>query len=381
MEFHADNMMKQSSSTLRKTKKLPSSPVRPVTTRDVAALAGVNQASVSVVLNGARSNTGVSEESRSRIIAAAEQLGYRRNGMAAAFRRGSFEAIALLMASNFHGSGLPDGVMNGIHEEIQKSRVNLIVHKLPVATLNDPVILPKVLTEWGCDGLLIDMTYAIPSLMTQAIEASGLPAIWCNVPMEYDAVRPDDYDAGRRAARHLLELGHRRICYLDLGHTWSDLECGGLESTNHYSAHDRYTGVKDEVEHWGVELIVRVQDDEVERRQFGKLFDKNCEDIRNMLMDYKPTAVISYDDIGYTTLVVARDMCLRLPQDLSLIVFGRFDNWSMGHQLTTMVTPEYEMGQRMVQAIFDKIKKPDTLLPSTVVPFGFDSGQTCGPLA
>jgi DNA-binding LacI/PurR family transcriptional regulator len=50
-----------------------------VTVKDVAARAGVTQPAVSVVLNGARSNTQVSDITRQKILQAALDLGYRPN--------------------------------------------------------------------------------------------------------------------------------------------------------------------------------------------------------------------------------------------------------------------------------------------------------------
>jgi DNA-binding LacI/PurR family transcriptional regulator len=43
---------------------------------------------VSVVLNGSRSGTRVSEATRQRIMVAAGELGYRRNGLARSLKRG-----------------------------------------------------------------------------------------------------------------------------------------------------------------------------------------------------------------------------------------------------------------------------------------------------
>ena len=58
---------------------------RPVGIRDVAKAAGVSVATASLALNG---QPGVAEETRRRIVAVAEQLGYRANPQAQALRRG-----------------------------------------------------------------------------------------------------------------------------------------------------------------------------------------------------------------------------------------------------------------------------------------------------
>lgn len=61
---------------------------RGVTLRDVASRAGANKSSVSVVLNGSRSNTGVSAAMRERILITAREMGYEANPHAQRLARG-----------------------------------------------------------------------------------------------------------------------------------------------------------------------------------------------------------------------------------------------------------------------------------------------------
>ncbi len=76
----------------------PSSPSRrPVNRADVARLAGVSLAVVSYVTNGTRP---VSAETRERVEAAIEALGYRPNAIARALRLGSSRTLGLLIPDN-----------------------------------------------------------------------------------------------------------------------------------------------------------------------------------------------------------------------------------------------------------------------------------------
>ncbi len=73
--------------------------LRRVTLRDVARQAEVNESAASVVLNGAKSNTGVSAETRERIEQAARELGYEPNLNAQRLVKGGFtNTVALLPA-------------------------------------------------------------------------------------------------------------------------------------------------------------------------------------------------------------------------------------------------------------------------------------------
>src|SRR5258707_620630 len=70
---------------------------RAVTSRDVAEAAGVSQATVSLVLNGANGNIRVSAMTRERVLAAAAALGYAPNHAARSLRRRSTNVVALIL--------------------------------------------------------------------------------------------------------------------------------------------------------------------------------------------------------------------------------------------------------------------------------------------
>ncbi|MDP9348670.1 MAG: LacI family DNA-binding transcriptional regulator, partial [Gemmatimonadota bacterium] len=65
----------------------PAPASRPATTHDVAARAGVSQATVSLVL-GRNPRARVAEATRARVFRAAEELGYRPNILARGLVRG-----------------------------------------------------------------------------------------------------------------------------------------------------------------------------------------------------------------------------------------------------------------------------------------------------
>jgi DNA-binding LacI/PurR family transcriptional regulator len=73
---------------------------RRVTVKDVALRAGVTQPAVSVVLNGARSNTLVSDLKRQKILQAAKELGYRPNLSAQTMRSGKSRMVGVLLRNN-----------------------------------------------------------------------------------------------------------------------------------------------------------------------------------------------------------------------------------------------------------------------------------------
>ena len=68
----------------------------PVTIKQIAQQAQVSHGAVSAVLNDRRNSIRVSEQTRERILKIAEELGYRRNSLAAGLRGGKTQSIGLI---------------------------------------------------------------------------------------------------------------------------------------------------------------------------------------------------------------------------------------------------------------------------------------------
>ena len=70
---------------------------------DVAKLAGVSQPTVSRVLNHNDTTVQISDETRQRVMAAVEELGYRPNILARSLRTQRTQTIALMIADLSNG--------------------------------------------------------------------------------------------------------------------------------------------------------------------------------------------------------------------------------------------------------------------------------------
>ncbi len=199
-----------------------SSPRR-VTLRDVARRAEVNESSVSVVLNGAKSNTGVSPETRERITLAASELGYEPNVHAQRLVKGGFTNTVALMPMLLDGG-------------TQTRQLLLIQNLLSDQGFNVPVYAR------GTQGSREYVNELINSVCRQEPRAivTGLPRTDIIEPLSRylkrggivvryaansfldseefsDAVIFDTDDAIYQSARHLLELGHRKLGFFNGG--------------------------------------------------------------------------------------------------------------------------------------------------------------------
>jgi LacI family transcriptional regulator len=179
---------------------------------DVARASGVSLKSVSRVIND---EVGASPETRERVLAAAGQLGYRRNDAAHALRRsdGRSASIGLVLedVSNPFAS-----VLNRSVERVAGEQGSLV---LAASTNADPdreeQLVHRLLAR-AVDALLImscrrDHAYLQPEL------DRGVPIIFVDRPprrLACPTVRVANSKGAHDATAHLITHGHQRIGFL-----------------------------------------------------------------------------------------------------------------------------------------------------------------------
>ena len=341
--------------------------------RRIAAEVGVSPNTVLRVLRGQNKEVWPSAVRRAEEIRGlAQRLGYMPNGSARAMRRGRFDAVALVLSTDRGRSYLPDDLFNAIHDALAARGMRLIVTKLPDETLTSRDLVPAILREWSCDGLLINYTDHIPRAMIDLVGRYKLPAIWINSRQPADCVYYDDFGGAMAATEHLLRLGHRNVTYLDF--VGSDDPRGA-----HYSRIDRYEGYAQAMRLAGLTPTPA-------GTFAGVPVAERLEVTRALLASpSRPTALLSYDP-GDRTLYAAALAGLRVPQDLSLLSFaprppasaGRGETF-IGRGLTTMRVPAEQAGAQAVQMLLNKIADPEEKQAARVVPLELEPGDTCGP--
>lgn len=339
---------------------------RNVTLKDVAAYAGVSAICASGVLNGGATPRRVSEETRSKIVSAAEELGYKRNAGAAQMRSKRFGMISLLLATDPNQSNLPHELLDGIQDGLVENDLQLLVSRVPDERLCDEGFVPRILREWMADGLLIDYTQRYPQRMTELIREHHLPAVWINTRQSADCVYPDERSAGKRAAAHLLEQGHRRIAYCNF--------TSAPDAQAHYSVFERLQGLRETTQSAGVSLQVMEQIVAPNER-VGQ--------VRTLLQSAaRPSAIVTYDatnGVADAVRLAAALEGLDVPRDLSILSFASLGHTCCGAPLSCLVVPEREVGRQAVAMLKRKIQHPERVLHPQLVSFEFQAGQTCAP--
>lgn len=175
---------------------------------DVAAAAGVSRTSASRAMLG---QGKISEETRRRVLAAAEELGYVANVAASELASGGSRTVGLLLrdASN-PAYGL-------LFTELQKAAAEAGITLVSMTILHDEHGRRQVASLHRLMGMrvagLIVATGGVTSAQLEPFR-DRIPIIRAGRPESsgrIHAVSYDEEDAARRLAQHLLELGHRRI--------------------------------------------------------------------------------------------------------------------------------------------------------------------------
>ena len=337
-----------------------------VTVKQIAQHAGVSASTVSHILN----NRGqYNEKTRARVKQTADDLGYRPNRFAQGIRKGRFDCISLVLAHCPTLSYLPPYRLAGIHDELLDHGIHLVNSKLPEPQLENKDYISSILRELMSDGLLINYNTKIPTTLTQFVEQSQLPAVWINSKHDVDCVRPDDLKIGYQATRHLIEMGHRDIAFLDYQ---------GLHDQSrvwlHYSAFDHLNGYRQAMEEEGLDLSM-VHD------QTMLVPEDKLDFSRHWLQQpNRPTAVLALTVLDAVPVYVAALLQgLKVPEDLSIVTVINDKLDLMSLPLTAFTIPNYEMGRAATSMLLKKIKNPAKKMEPLILEATFSQGSTCAP--
>ena len=336
------------------------------TINDVAKRAGVSAMTVSRVVNG----TGyTSTETRARVEAAIEELGYVPNALARQLRSKRTKTIALVVSdiSNPFFTTIARGVedycvghgfsvmyCNTDEDEAEEEQYLLMLIERQV----DGILL--VPARSSGDSFRLLHAHRMPVVvLDRRIAAAGVDSVRC------------DSEAGAHAlAKHLVDMGHRRIAVL-------------TGRRNVSTSVDRVAGCRraleeagltlpDELVHWG-------------GFQFGK---SNQADGHRMATEMlaaegeRPTAVFCANNfIAFGAIRALRSAGLRVPDDISVVAFDDLpEEWVSEPFLTVAAQPAYEIGHRAAMLLLGHISGDhEPSGQSVVLPFELIIRRSSGP--
>ncbi|GIF15381.1 transcriptional regulator [Actinoplanes teichomyceticus] len=336
-----------------------------MTLQTIADRVGVSRMTVS---NAFSRPDQLSPELRRRILDAAQELGYAGpDPTARALARGTTGAIGILLTDSLRYAFtdlVAGGFLGAIADELAPT--GLAITLLTSAGSGD--LIPA--RDVAMDGALVyscDPT----SPAVAWLQRRRLPLVFVDqAPVDdYACVNVADREGARAAARHLLDLGHRRIAYATVGaHGPYGLLTAAAVPTEGYASVQRRLGWDDVLQPAGIRPLII-------REPFERVDDVR-RDARELLSGpERPTAVLCFSDATAVGVrQAADDLGLRVPDDLSLV---GFDDSPLASRiqpgLTTVRQDVEEKGRSAAALLTAALRRPDrgdaarVLLPATLV--------------
>jgi LacI family transcriptional regulator len=337
--------------------------------RDVAKAAGTSVASVSAALHCSRGDTiRISALTCERIRRVAAELGYTANPIAKSLATGRSKVLGLTLpyADAFLDQNpFCNQVMHGVMEEAVHRRYNLMMFTA-VAGMSEVQIASLV--DSRVDGIVIVMPSAQSELVSRC-RSHKIPFVSVlqdrreNLP----CVNADDFSGGRLAARHLYNLGHRRIAHL-------------AGSDDVPTTQPRKAGFVQEL----AELKVPVPDHLIIPSGFNSKsgYDSALRLLRELGRSKFPTAIFAANDLCADGAIRAlRDSGMNVPEDVAVV--GYDDTWFAQiaqPALTSVHMPIAELGSRAVSMLIDRLEGNPVLDPQPVLPVSLTVRHSCGAL-
>lgn len=179
------------------------------TIRDVARRAEVSVASVSRVLNRL---ANVSEQTRTRVIAAIEELGYVPHAGARSLSLSHTGAIGVVLP-NLHGEFFSE-IVRGMDRKAIEHGYLLLLSNMHAEAIEATAALKAM--RGRVDGLIVMAPHLDDVATAQALPA-GTPAILINTRKKIDGrptIRLDNAAGARAVADHFLAIGRKRIVHI-----------------------------------------------------------------------------------------------------------------------------------------------------------------------
>ncbi|GAA3697826.1 LacI family DNA-binding transcriptional regulator [Zhihengliuella alba] len=333
---------------------------------DVATLAGVSHQTVSRVLND---HPNVRPGTKERVLAAIEELGYRRNRAARALVTSQSSTIGILTVGNANFG--PASTVLAVESAARAQGYFVSVSSLEAFDAVAARTALGHLVDQGIDGIVV----VAPLVeVARVVEEAGLQVPAVIVAANPDAaatdtlryVCTDQRRAARDATEHLLGLGHRRIAHVSGEMAWIDalernaawraaMEERGLEATEY--AAGGWAAAN------GYRMGRRIADE--------------------IVAGDGPTAIFAANDyiaIGLLRAFWERD--LRVPEDVSVVgVDDLQDSAYFIPGLTTIRQPFTAMGQAAMRALlgiaagqprsegrFDAVLEPELIVRDSTAP-------------
>jgi len=325
---------------------------------DVAEYAGVSKSTVSQFLNG-RLNY-MSEKTRVRIEAAISALDYVPNPIARSLKTDKTKTIGVIVRdiTGFDTSR----VLRGIDDFCKTYEYNVLIYNTDFNADTEARAL-RSLKALQVDGLIIASSGKNTALVSRYIDA-GLPLV--QFQLEYQqchshSVLSDFHHAAFQATEHLIQLGHKNICFVTQ-------EFVGIRSRE-----ARYQGYLDALAHYGIEKDERLI-------LYWDRENGFHQSLASMLSSpLNPSALFS-QHLAITIDIIKelKSLNIHIPEDISLLGFDEIpmvEHFKV--PISVIKQAPYEVGIESAKLLLASINKEVTTPQKITIPCQLIKRDSC----
>jgi LacI family transcriptional regulator len=314
----------------------------PSTLKDIAEKTGVSISTVSRVLHDKSKKYKISDETTTKVMLVAKDLGYRVNALARGLRQQKTREIGIIIPdiSNPFFSDIVKNLAN----ELRKKGYNFIIYDSD-EDINIERTGVKSLLEKRVDGLII-ASVGQDFLHIQKIRDADIPVVMvdrCFDDLDIDSVSVDNVKGSLLAVNYLINEGHTRIAFIK-----------GLPGT--YANETRLNGYKQALRAAGISIDEQLIVGDDFRSFNGYLRTKTLLNLSN-----PPTAIFTAGDlIALGALEACREIDINIPNELSLITFDDpvFASY-LSPALTAVEQPRLKIAEIAVAMLCSRMKNPN----------------------
>jgi LacI family transcriptional regulator len=325
---------------------------------DIAKATGFSVPTVSRVITN--SNYPVNSETRRKILAAAQSMGYKPNLSARSLRTDRSYTIGILADDLL--SPFTPSIVRGIQDYLnEQDYLSLIVNSDWNPELEEEAI--RTLVSRPVDGIIfVEYSHLAVSAI---LEDSDKPHVFVHrlfgTPIKNSIVPDDEYGAAQ-VVRHLFNLGHRRIAYINGPESW-------------HSSKKRLSGYRAELAANGLEFdpgLIQPGDWEFEG---GYRAAQNLSGLSD-----PPTAIFAANDLMALGAIHAiQDQGLNVPGELAVVGYDNRDFTKIVRpKITTMSMPVYEMGWAAAELLLKQIAEGREEVDEIKIKGQLFIRETCG---
>lgn len=307
---------------------------------DIISIAKALNLSKSTVSRAFQEKSDINPNTRSRILAYANELNYRPNHYASNLREQKSKTLAVVvpeLENNYFTQ-----IIKGAEEVAKQEGYHILIYATDDDINKEREFITSI-SNGKVDGVLMSVVGERDNhSYLHNIDLVKMPIVFFDRvydDVDITKIVTDDYQSSFDATEHLILGGCTSIAYL-------------VVDKDHSIGKERALGYKDALKKHDIaiqeELIV----------DCSNSYDENFNIIKEVLLNHKPDAVFaSVERLAFSTYFVCNDLDLNIPRDLKVVAFSSLQIAELlSPPLSTVTQPAEQIGQEAAKLLLNKLK-------------------------